>query len=367
MTRMKTILVDDEEMALEVLEKMLSPYDKVDIVGKYTDYNKALEEIEEKKPELVFLDIEMGEMNGLEVAGIIRNKLDNVEIVFVTAYSQYAVDAFEANAIDYLLKPIVPKRLGKAISRVKESVIYNKDEKSTNELKVNAFNGFQVLDSEGEEISWRTQKAKELFAYLWLRQGKTSTKDTIIENIFPDRDIDKASTMVHTTVYQLRKALKELGYGKGILYSQEGYRLKVPIGSDLEELLAIIKKDRYTSEDIGRILEIYKGNFLKEGYSWAVGLQQSYKHLVFKVLENFAKEELEKERFKPILKITLDKLYAMDSFNDSVIAMIIYYYGKQKETVSLEEFFEIYEEELWKEMNLNPSQKVIDTYNKYTQ
>lgn len=367
MTRMETILVDDEEMALEVLENMLSPYHEVNIVGKYTDYNKALEEIEEKKPELVFLDIEMGEMNGLEVAGIIMNKLDNVEIVFVTAYSQYAVDAFEVNAIDYLLKPIVPKRLEKAISRVKESDIYNKDKNPVNELKVNAFNGFQVLDSQGEEVSWRTQKAKELFAYLWLRQGKTLTKDTIIENIFPDRDMDKASTFIHTTIYQLRKALRKLGYEKGILYSQEGYQLKLPIESDLEKLLAIIKKDRYTSEDIGKILEIYKGDFLKEGYPWAVEVQQSYRHLVFKTLENFAKEELEKERFKPILKLTLDKLYSMDPFNDTIVAMMIYYYGKQKETVSLEEFFEIYEEELWEEMHLNPSQKVIDTYNKYTQ
>lgn len=309
----------------------------------------------------------MGEMNGLEVAEIIMNKLELVEIVFVTAYSQYAVDAFEVNAIDYLLKPIQENRLKKAIARLKSSDIYNKKEEATNKLKIKSFNGFQVLDGQGGPISWRTKKAKELFAYLWARKDRISTKDLIIETIFPDKGIDKGSTLVHTTIYQLRKVLKKLGYPRGIIYLQGGYRLDLPMESDLEELLDIIRKENYNEKDIMGILNIYKDDFLREGYPWAMELQETYRHLVFKAIEGFVKEELEKERFHPILKISLDKLYRMDPFNDSIVSMMIYYYGKQKQTISLEEFFKTYEKELWNEMDLNPPQNIIDTYNKYIQ
>lgn len=110
---MKTILIDDEAMALEVLQQMLSPYKEIEILGSYTDYKEVIQDLKKIKPELVFLDIEMPEINGLEVAEIIMGEVEDVEIVFVTAYSQYAVDAFEINAIDYLLKPIQEKRLAK--------------------------------------------------------------------------------------------------------------------------------------------------------------------------------------------------------------------------------------------------------------
>lgn len=308
----------------------------------------------------------MGEMNGLEVAEIIMSELGNVEIIFVTAYSEYAVKAFEVNAIDYLLKPIQENRLKKAISRLKESSIYDKGERE-NSLKVYSFNGFQVINEKGEALSWRTQKSKELFAYLWIKNGKIASKDSIIEKIFNGRSLDKASTLLHTTIYQLRRALKKLGHKNAIVYLQEGYKLDLDIKSDLEELLDIIKKESYNSKDIERILEIYKGDLLKEGYPWAMEIQQTYRHLVFKAIENFAEGELKNQRFSPVLKIALDKLYEIDPFNDSLVAMIIYYYGKKKEQVSLEKFFERYERELWEEIHLTPSQRVIEIYNKYKQ
>ena len=116
---MKTILIDDEPMALEVLANLLPAYEDLDIVGRYTNPLDALEKIKITEPDIIFLDIEMGNMNGLELAQVFMAELPKVEIVFVTAYSQYAVDAFELNAIDYLLKPIQEKRLIKAIERLR--------------------------------------------------------------------------------------------------------------------------------------------------------------------------------------------------------------------------------------------------------
>src|SRR5690554_7117348 len=106
---MKVMLVDDESAALQVLSSMLSIYEDIEILGSYTNPLDALEASRKAKPDVVFLDIEMGTVNGLETAELFSGQ-GEPEIVFITAYSQYAVEAFEVNAMDYLLKPIQERR-----------------------------------------------------------------------------------------------------------------------------------------------------------------------------------------------------------------------------------------------------------------
>lgn len=365
---MKIILIDDEPIALDVLQHMLSTYEDIDIIGIYTRPLDALESIKEAEPDVIFLDIEMGEMNGLELAEIFMRKLAKVEIVFVTAYSQYAVDAFEINAIDYLLKPIQENRLFKAIERLRENLKENYiDDKdiNSNKIKVQSFGGFQVLDSMGNPLTWRTQKSKELFAYLWERKERSVSKMLIMEDIFHNRDRDKAGTLLHTTIYQLRKNLKKLGYPNGIVYFDESYQLNVPARSDLEELNQIIYLKKHNDEDIKKVLEIYIGDFLEEGYHWAMEIQQIYREKILNIIEKFARRQLEEGRLSPILKESLDKAYEIDSFNDNVAEMMIHYYGKQNMRGSLDDFFNDYAMKLWKEMNLKPMQSTINIYKRY--
>lgn len=365
---MKTILVDDEPIALEVLEHMLEAYEDIDIIGSYTRPIDALNSIEKLVPDIIFLDIEMGEINGLELAEIFLEKLDKVEIVFVTAYSQYAVDAFEINAIDYLLKPIQENRLLKAIERLKERVKENhkkNDKTNMNKLKVCSFGGFQVIDHMGNPLNWRTQKSKELFAYLWKGKERPVPKEIILEAIFPDRGLDKANTILHTTIYQLRKNLKALGYGNGINYLNESYQLDIPITSDREELHRIITLEKHNDEDIIEILKIYRGDFLEEGYPWAMELQQRYRELVLKILEKFAKNQIKNKSFTSILKISLDKAYEIDPLNETIAEMMIHYYGKQKKKSSLEIFFTDYVEKLLEEISLDPREDIRRIYKEY--
>lgn len=362
---MKTILVDDEPMALEVLKHMLSPYADINIIGSYTRPADALKSIKEEKPDIIFLDIEMGDLNGLKLAENFMRELDKVEIVFVTAYSQYAVDAFEINAIDYLLKPIQENRLLKSVERLRENFNEKKIETIKNSLKVYSFGGFQVLDNMGNSLNWRTQKSKELFAYLLSKQERPVSKTVIMETIFPDRDPDKASTLLHTTIYQLRKGLEKLGYSNGIIFSDESYQLSIPITSDFEELNKIIGLRRYDDEDIIGVLKIYRGELLEEGYHWAMEVQQRYRILVFKILERYAKNQIENENFNLILKISLDKAYEIDPYNDGIAEMMILYYGKQRKICSLETFFNEYSQKLWEDMNLKPTKSTIEIYKRY--
>lgn len=114
----RALLVDDEAIALQRLRRALQAFPDIVIMGEATDGLTAVSLINHQQPDLVFLDIQMPGLNGFEV---LRQLTGNPLIVFVTAYDAYAVKAFEANSIDYLLKPVEQQRLALTIQRVRDN------------------------------------------------------------------------------------------------------------------------------------------------------------------------------------------------------------------------------------------------------
>jgi two-component system LytT family response regulator len=114
---MRTIIVDDERLAREELKSLLSAYKDFEIIGEYKNTAEAQEAIERDAPDLVFMDIQMPGENGLELLSRMSNP---PRTVFVTAYDEYAIKAFEVKAYDYLMKPIDPERLEEVYNRLIE-------------------------------------------------------------------------------------------------------------------------------------------------------------------------------------------------------------------------------------------------------
>jgi two-component system LytT family response regulator len=114
---LRVLLVDDEQPARERLRLLLGAHDDVAVVGEAADGEQAAEQIAELAPELVLLDIEMPGCSGIEVAASLP--APRPKIVFCTAFDEYAVDAFELHAVDYLLKPVNRARLAQALERVR--------------------------------------------------------------------------------------------------------------------------------------------------------------------------------------------------------------------------------------------------------
>jgi len=112
----RIILVDDEELARDRLRSMLKVYPHVQIIGEAGDGEQAIEMILEREPDLVFLDIQMPGCSGIEVAASLP--AERPQIIFCTAYDQYAIEAFELHAADYLLKPVSRARLARALEKV---------------------------------------------------------------------------------------------------------------------------------------------------------------------------------------------------------------------------------------------------------
>jgi two-component system, LytTR family, response regulator len=116
---MRALVIDDERLARKELISLLSQFDHVEVVGEANNVDDAKEKIESLSPDVVFLDIQMPEKTGFDLL----EELDNVpHVIFTTAYDEYALKAFQVNALDYLLKPIEPKRLGEAIERLQKKL-----------------------------------------------------------------------------------------------------------------------------------------------------------------------------------------------------------------------------------------------------
>lgn len=116
------VIVDDEELALEELRYLLESMAEVEVAGQGRNGLEAIKLVEELEPDLLFLDIQMPGLNGFQVVEALLKKDALPEVVFVTAYDQYAVQAFDVNVVDYILKPVEKARLEKAIQRVKKQL-----------------------------------------------------------------------------------------------------------------------------------------------------------------------------------------------------------------------------------------------------
>ena len=154
---MKAILVDDERLARKELRSLLSAYKEIEILDECTNVDEAIKSIETNNPDLVFLDINMPEKNGFELI----SSLDKMpKVIFVTAYDEYAIRAFEVNALDYLLKPVHPERLDEAIKKLEENKEVAEEELDLNTPLTEVD---QIFLKDGEKCWFVTLKDIRLF------------------------------------------------------------------------------------------------------------------------------------------------------------------------------------------------------------
>ena len=116
METIKAIIVDDEELARSIIREYLADHPEIQIISECSNGFEAVKSITDLKPDLLFLDVQMPKLNGFEVLELIETDLT---VIFVTAYEQYAVKAFEVHAVDYLLKPFSRERFDEALSRAR--------------------------------------------------------------------------------------------------------------------------------------------------------------------------------------------------------------------------------------------------------
>jgi two-component system LytT family response regulator len=126
---LKAIIVDDERLARTELKKMLQDYPDIDVIDEAANAEEGIEKIETQNPDIIFLDIQMPGKTGFDLLASLEKA---PHVIFTTAYDEYALKAFDVNALDYLLKPVEPKRLADAVHKLHDEISREKDPHSNN-------------------------------------------------------------------------------------------------------------------------------------------------------------------------------------------------------------------------------------------
>jgi len=283
---MKGILVDDEALALLDLEKQLGKVGGIDIVGTYQNVFDALAAAGKQRPDVVFLDIDMPEIGGLEAAGRFHDLFPHVQVVFVTAYEEFAVKAFELQALDYLLKPVQTERMKLTVEWIASRL---NDEASrgpvSGPIRIRCFQRMEIEFNRRELLPWRTAKAQELFAYLLFRRHHNVRKDALIDILWPGAETKKAYTQLYTTIYQLRRSLESAKLPIRIVNSGNGYSLDLgDLVTDAEQWEQLLRQEAESDAiNVKRYEELllhYRGDYFEEhDYVWAEHERQRQRDL----------------------------------------------------------------------------------------
>ncbi|WP_010276925.1 response regulator [Paenibacillus senegalensis] len=274
---MRAIIVDDEILALRYLERKLLQAGQTEIIGSFTNVYEAIEAATADKPDVIFLDISLPGMSGIEAAELLSEKMPGMDIVFVTAYEEYAIKAFELNAFDYILKPVESARLERTVTRLvhRRSMVPAAEVPKPSMLR--CLSALEVGLDQPQSITWRTTKAQELFAYLLHYRGQNIRKDELLELLWPDVDRKKGTTQLYTAIYQIRKTMTQYQTPIKIQSSGTTYRLELNgMRLDAEEweqgVLHAPPLDRHTLKQHQDLLALYRGDYLgDQDYLWAEG------------------------------------------------------------------------------------------------
>jgi len=252
---MNIIAVDDEQFALISIENAIMKAIPGGSLSCFDSPSKAIAYVRENRVDVAFLDIEMGGMNGLQLAKHLKEIQGQANIVFTTGHSQYAADAYAMHACGYLLKPVSDKAVIEAMEYLHHPV----RKAPKDRLHVRTFGNFEVF-ADGVPLSFARSKTKELFAYLVMRRGARCSNKEITSVIWEDKlDTPALQSQYRLSVSDLMNALQQAD-AVDVVIKQRGFLAVVPerISCDMYDFC----------DGDAKACNSYAGEFMAQ-YSWA--------------------------------------------------------------------------------------------------
>lgn len=214
---MRAICVDDEKLITDYVVSLCRETPPLTEAQGFTRAGDALKWLKDHDAELALLDIDMPDMNGLKLASEIKKHRPDTAIIFLTGYSEYAVNAFDLHASGYLLKPVDREKLAAEIAYA----LSGKRKASQGRIAARTFGSFDLYVN-GETVAFRQAKCKELLAYLIDRQGGSVTRAEAFAILWEDRLYDRGmQKQFDVIIRSLRDTLEEYGIGE-ILEMKKG-------------------------------------------------------------------------------------------------------------------------------------------------
>ena len=252
---MRAICVDDEPHVLQMVVSLCQEMPQLTEVTGFETAADALAYLNEQTTDLALLDIDMPDMNGIELAMRIKELQPDTAVLFLTGYSQYALEAFAVHASGYLLKPVNREKLASEVAYA----LRGHPQRMEGHIAAKTFGEFDLF-VDGNVVSFPRAKAKELLAYLIDRQGSSVTRAAVFAALWEDESYDRSKQKYLDVIIRSLRDTLEL-YGAGELLSIQKGNLRIR-----PELLDC-DLYRFISGDVDAI-NAYRGEYMN-AYSWA--------------------------------------------------------------------------------------------------
>ncbi len=257
----RVVCVDDEKHVLKQTMSLCEKIDSIDETEGFTSAKEALGYIADNNVDIALLDINMPDMNGLTLAAKIKETSPDTAIIFVTGYSQYAVDAFKLHASGYLMKPVDRDELSAEI----DHALSNHNFQMNARITVQTFGDFELF-IDGKPVMFGRSKSKELLAYLVEKRGNTVSRTQAFADLYEDKEYDRSmQKQFDNVIRNLRDVLKKCNAEKIFVLERASMRIKPElIDCDMY---------RFLDGDMDAI-NAYRGEYMNQ-YSWS-NLSEAY-------------------------------------------------------------------------------------------
>ena len=213
---MKILAADDEKIALDHIQGILKRVEPEAEIIACRSGEKALAAGENGDIQIAFLDIELRDINGIELARRLKEKNKQLNVIFTTGYGEYAKDAFGLHASGYIMKPITEEKVRQELDDLRHPLNEPAEQPSAR-LRVHAFGNFEVYDADGVPLSFQYAKSKEMLAYLIDRNGTFCTNGEIMAILWGDEASDSKRSYLKNLRTDLNNALTKAGFDNVII------------------------------------------------------------------------------------------------------------------------------------------------------
>ncbi len=208
---LKVVLIDDERPALDELQYFMEQY-QIDVIGTFQNTVGVIDFVTAQRPDLVFLDIELRNADGIALAEELQNLVHAPAIIFVTAHPQYALQAFQAHPMDYLVKPIDSVSIQRALQHAQKTLRPKRAELHT-PFSITCFGRFEISYL-NTLVKLPTKKTEELLAYLLCREGEVIIREDLLQLLFDHEDMEKSVNHLRVALSRIRNSFAKANIGK---------------------------------------------------------------------------------------------------------------------------------------------------------
>lgn len=367
---MKVLLIDDEQAMLTALSQLLSRIEGVEIVGMVRSRTEAVAFAAQHVVDLAFIDIKIAEDSGLALALELRKMNTDLDIVFVTSHKEYALNAFDAYPLDYIVKPVSLKRLEETVARAvrrRPEKHYSSNADTPKRLSVASLGDLQISSEQGDSLKWMSRKSQELFAYLLLCRGNRVAKIRILEDIFHDREEKNSELYLNTALYQLRKTLSNYGMKEILSSDREHYQMsleqiKIDFIEFEERLSGFHTIDENNEEAAIAVEKMYTGDLFEDkAYGWALVERERLSDLYEMFAKRLAKWLLENNQIRQAVQIS-KRLVRRNELDEEANRLLMHGFAALKDRLALQLRYKQYEALLKQELNIQPSAELAEWY-----